>query len=318
MNEISTTSNKKEVSGGATTIARTRHMAPIIIGDEPIMAAVTDDGIRLLSERGVTKLFGSKRGGAHWRRARSDDGTENIPPFLSAMNLRPFVLEDDLLVKGLANRIKFMGAGGRGDGIDATLLPRMCDAILRARAQGKLLPKQTTIGIQAEIIVRGLAHIGIIALVDEATGYQTDRAKDALEQMLRRFVSAELSRWASTFSNDFYRELFRLRNITYDEFSNKRPQYIGHLTNDIVYARLAPNVLERLREVAPRNDKGGLKTRLYYNLKDPGYQKLVEHLASVTTVMKLSSTWKQFYHNLNRVAPRFDNTMTLMLEAPED
>ena len=49
---------------------------------------------------------------------------------------------------------------------------------------------------QAEIIMRGLAHIGIIALVDEATGYQRDRASDALSKILEASSTISTERMA--------------------------------------------------------------------------------------------------------------------------
>jgi hypothetical protein len=95
---------------------------------------------------------------------------------------------------------------------------------------------------QCEILLRGLARVGIIALVDEATGYQRDRAKDALAKILEAFIAKELQAWVQTFPVDFYEQLFRLRSLDYPAYSVKRPQYFGVLTHDIMYKRLAPGV----------------------------------------------------------------------------
>jgi hypothetical protein len=43
-----------------------------------------------------------------------------------------------------------------------------------------VLPRRSNIADQCEALVRGFARVGIIALVDKATGYQKDRARDAL------------------------------------------------------------------------------------------------------------------------------------------
>lgn len=107
-----------------------------------------------------------------------------------------------------------------------------------------------------------------------------------------------------TFPADFYREMFRLRGLPYNG-SVKRPQYIGHLTNDLVYARLAPGVLEELRRVTPRDEKGRLKNRFFQRLtEDLGHPRLLEHLASVTTLMKACDRWDQFVPMLDRSLPR--------------
>jgi P63C domain len=100
----------------------------------------------------------------------------------------------------------------------------------------------TGIAQQCEILVRGFARVSIIALVDEATGFQRDRAKNALAQILEAFVAKELQPRIKTFPDDYYAQLFRLRGLEYPNDSVKRPQYFGTLTNDIVYKRLAPGV----------------------------------------------------------------------------
>jgi len=73
----------------------------------------------------------------------------------------------------------------RALGYDAEALPAICEAVLQARADGALHPRQLHIAARCELIARGLMRIGIIALVDEATGYQADRARDSLARILR-------------------------------------------------------------------------------------------------------------------------------------
>jgi hypothetical protein len=162
-----------------------------------------------------------------------------------------------------------------------------------------------------DILVRGLATVGIIALVDEATGFKYDTARDALQEILRQFISEELVRWASTFPDDFYRELFRLRDLEYSELSSKRPQYMGHLTNDIVYERLAPHVLEELKQLIPKTETGRRKYRYYWRLsRQVGHPKLREHLSNLVTLMKASSSWKGFYRLLERAKPKYKDLLT--------
>jgi hypothetical protein len=69
-------------------------------------------------------------------------------------------------------------------GYRADLLPIVCEVYLQARDAAVLPPNQQHVAKQADILMRGLAHVGIIALVDEATGYQEFRAKDALSRIL--------------------------------------------------------------------------------------------------------------------------------------
>jgi len=57
------------------------------------------------------------------------------------------------------------------------------------REKGKELPaRQKIVADQCEILLRAFAKIGIIALVDEATGYQYERERFELQKILKLFV----------------------------------------------------------------------------------------------------------------------------------
>ena len=193
--------------------------------------------------------------------------------------------------------------GQRAHGYDATLLPKICDVYLKARDEKALLTSQQHIAKACDLLIRALAHVGIIALVDEATGYQADRARRALAEILEKFISEELRRWVKTFPADYFKELCRLKGVVFRS-DMKLPQYFGHLTNDIVYKRLAPAVLRELQERNPRSESGRRHHRHHQWLSiDIGHPKLLEHLGLVIGVMKLSDDFNDFKKKLNRIAP---------------
>ena len=201
----------------------------------------------------------------------------------------------------------------RALGYDAELLPKICEIVLQAGADGALHPRQLHIAAQCELIARGLMVVGIYALVDEATGYQQERARDALAQILEQFIAKEFQPYIRLFPPEFYENLYRLRGLEFPRDTGKHPQYFGHLTNDIVYARLAPGVLEKLRRVVPKRESGkGRKYPFTRRLTEEiGHPKLREHLASVTTIMKLSDGYDDFGRKLDRIHPSYDETMQL-------
>ena len=163
--------------------------------------------------------------------------------------------------------------------------------ILGARDAGVLPVNQEHVAKQADILIRGLAHVGIIALVDEVTGFQRDRTRDALARILEAFIAKELQPWIKTFPSEFYEEMFRLRGLQYPATTVKRPQYFGTLTNNIIYDRLAPGVRKELQQGIPRNEDGRPTKKYFQKLtQNTGYPKLREHLGSVVTLMKLSDT----------------------------
>lgn len=285
---------------------------PIQIGDSRIECYVLADGTRVLTQSSVLLAMGRSR-----TPRRIGTKEDDLPPILQGKAIRPFV-SDEVYEK--AKPITFrLPTGGRASGYNAELLPAICDVFLRARAEGKLPPNQKHIAAQAEILVRGLARVGIIALVDEATGYQEVRAADALAKILEAFVDKELQPWVTTFPVDYYREMFRLRGLDFPTATVRRPQYFGHYTNNIVYSRLAPGVLQELKRVQRRNDDGRPKDKLFQRLtSNKGYPQLREHLGSVVTLMKLSDDWDDFMAKLDRLHPKLGETMPLPLEWGQD
>lgn len=312
----------------AKTAAETRWAAirdspiyqPEAVGDLPIVgqtipcAVIVVEGeiIRLVSERELVKSLGGKRGGSHWLRAKQDAAAANLPPILSASNLRPFIGEE--LWEGLNTRYHYkVGSRAIAYGLRGELYPMICDVFLKARDAKELLDSQDEIARTADILMRALAHTGIIALIDEATGYQKKRAVDGLARILEAFIAKELQPYIrGTFKPEFYEGLFRLRGLDYQKDTVKRPQYFGCLTNDIVYRRLAPGVLEELKKVATRNEAGRPTHKYFQRLtSNVGYMKLVEHLGAVVATMKLSSTYADFIEKLDKVAPRYGQNWLL-------
>ncbi|MDB5320109.1 MAG: hypothetical protein JWN40_1740 [Phycisphaerales bacterium] len=196
--------------------------------------------------------------------------------------------------------------GGIALGYEATILADLCEAVLKAREEGGLQASQFRIAKQCEILLRGFARVGIIALIDEATGFQADRERDALAKILEAFIAKELRPWVRTFEPEFYQQLFRLKGIEF-KGTLKAPRFIGKVTNDLVYDRLAPGVREELNRINPTNDKGQRKHKNFQWLtQNLGYQKLKEHLKALTVLMSVFDDWETFKKKLDKALPRQD------------
>lgn len=271
------------------------------IGNAEIPCAVLEDGTRVLSRIGFIQAIGRKgkaKGG------RKYDDEFKTPVFLTAKNLKPFVSKE---LKENSKPIIFKTKqGGEAIGYKAELLPQVCNVFLEAGDADSLLRNQLHIAEQCRILIRGFAVVGIAALVDEATGYQDARARDALYKILEQYIAKELMKWTKTFPDEFYRQLFRLRSWRYSYTSIKRPALVGKLTNDLVYERLAPGVLNELKQLNPKTPKGTRKHHHHRWLtRDFGHPRLREHLASVITLMKASARWDDFKRMINRALPKY-------------
>lgn len=281
------------------------HEGDLKLGNETIHCAVLEDGRRLLTQSDFMRALGRARqakGRAYY------DGDVNLPAFLTAKNLKPFI-PSDLYVTSSQIEFRPMKGGTIAFGYPAELLTKVCEVFLKARDAGDVLThNQQHIAKQADILMRALAHVGIIALVDEATGHQYDRARTALAEILEQFIAKELRAWASTFPLEFYREIFRLHNWPFDPANLKRPQVIGHYTNNIVYRRLAPGVLKELRDKNPAIEGRRKHKHFQWLSGDVGHPKLLAHLEGTKILMKESNTWEEFMGKLNRHYPIIETT----------
>ena len=302
---------------GKKDILRATHGSqdhPLQIGGTSIDCYVLEDGTRVVSQRSMIRALGLTRGGARNDIELTRIGAE-LPRFATLVWLKPFLNKD--LELALSNPILFRPSHATTYGYPATILADICDAILSARDAGAAGPRQASIVRQADILVRGFARVGIIALIDEATGYQADRARDALAQILQAFIAKELQPYVETFPIDFYRHLFRLRGLDFPSWSVKRPQYFGMLTNDIVYKRIAPGVLEELKRI--KLESGKSRDKLFQRLtSNIGYPKLREHLGSVVTIMKLNKTWQSFMDTLDQLHPKYGDTILLPMNYDQE
>jgi len=281
---------------------------PLKIGNLEIPCYVLEDGKRVLVQSGMFTALDISQGTADKR-----VGGDRLSKLIATKGLREFV--GDELTSAIVKPLKFRTpTGGEAYGYEATILADICDVVLEARKAEKLHPQQYKIADQCEILVRGFARVGIVALVDEATGYQDFRTRQALEQILDKFLRDELGKWAKRFPDTFYKEMFRLRGWAYDPNSIHRPSFVGTLTNDLVYSRLAPGVLEELKRITPRDELGRTRVRYHQWLtEDIGHPKLQEHLSAVIALMKASSDWRTFTRLLNRALPKYEGNLELEL-----
>lgn len=286
---------------------------PLKIGEIEIPCYVLQDETRVLSQRGLQTGIGMSISGGSF-------GEQRMAGFIDSFAKKGVDVKD--LPSRIRNPIKFRlpdGSKRTAYGFEATILADVCDMVLSARKNGALVPQQIHIADQCELLVRGFARVGIIALVDEATGFQRDRTRDALSRILEAFIAKELQPWVRTFPAEYYQEMFRLRSLPYDASSVKRPPYFGHLTNDVVYDRLAPEVLDQLKLRVPRNEAGRPTAKFSQMLtRNIGYPKLREHLGAVVATMRLSNDWHDFRAKLDRNYPSYSRPTQFTMQFEDD
>jgi hypothetical protein len=286
------------------------HEGIINIGDIEIACAVLNTGQRVITQSGFMVALGRARqakGRGHYK------GDVNLPAFLTAQNLKPFI-PSDLEVTSSQIEFRTLG-GGRAFGYADALLPEVCDVFVKAARARVLLQNQQHIADHAHIIMKGLARLGIAGLIDEATGYQEVRDKRALQALLDTYLRKELAAWAKRFPDEFYEHIFRLRGWQWKGRSRNPPQAVAGYTKDIVYARLAPQILEEIERKNPI--EGGRRKAKHHQwlTEDVGHPALAQHLHAVITLMRVSEKWDQFKLMLDRAHPKRGDTLQLPLMA---
>lgn len=290
------------------------------IGDVEIPCFVLDDGRRIVSESGINSTLGSTGGKSYkLRDATSDLGTGPTPLFLASKALQPFIHGAfdgmDLFT------VEYTDGPKISRGYEATILPKVCEVWLRAKEEGALQPSQIAKAKKAEILMRGLAHIGIVALVDEATGYQEVRPRDALQAYLEMIVRKELAAWVKKFPDEFYENIYKLKNWHWPGMGKNRYSVVGHYTRDLVFDRIAPGLLSELESKSPKDDRGNRKSKLHQWLtEDIGNPMLAQHMHSLIMLQRLAISngfgWNRFLKTVDQVMPRKGATLELGLTEP--
>ena len=279
------------------------HIGELQIGDMMFPCSVLSDGTRILTQSDFMTGMGMYYSG--WvAKNKPPDQAAGVPHFLSFKNLQPFIAKHLGDLHSIV--VKYRTEKGKlAHGIKAEIIPKICEVWMDADEGGNLGERQKVIAKKAKIIMRALAHVGIVALVDEATGYQEVRNKEALRALLDAFLQKEFATWAKRFPDEFYKEIFRLRGWEWNRLSVKRPILVGKLTNDIVYERLLPGVREELEHRNPKDDRGRRSHRHHQWLTDDvGHPALAQHLHAVLGLMRASASWQQFHDMLNRAFPK--------------
>lgn len=295
-------------------LPRASHDGPLQIGDAVLVAAVLPNGKRLLSQGTVLQAIGRSR----TPKAGTGGFTtvDDLPFFLQAETLKPFISEE--LMQSTTPILFRLKNGARTVGYDAMLLPMTCEVYLKFRdsllqqvedgdASEKknataLLKRYKHIIEACDRLTRGLARRGILAMVDDATGYQDDKMRQEIDRIIKTYVAPALAPWAQKFPHEFFRQAYRLLGWSYKPGQTKHSPYMGKFINKYVFEALPPGVLEELKRRLPKNEHGNRRAKLWQLLTiDTGIPHLDRQLTADITIMQLSESKKDFEDNWDKL-----------------
>lgn len=277
--------------GESPKLLTATHKGILPIGGLQLDCYVLEDGRRVFHKRGMAKAMGLKSEGGN--------------AFMKTLQRKSLGSEVDVeLWSKIENPIVFNSLGSDpAHGYEAEVLVDVCKAVIRANDAGKLTKTQEPMARQARAIVNTLATVGIIALIDEATGYQTDRDPRALRLLVDAYIEKEKREWEKEFPDDFYISLNRVYGS--EEFVTRaggsivinKPQHFGNFTNKYVYGPLeSGEVLKELQRLNPQVDTKGTRKQRFHQFLSEGYglEKVREQRQEVLTMLKIADDIDDF------------------------
>ena len=281
-----------------------------------ISCYVLQDGRRILSTSGMQKALAIVND-------EKERSSGRLAEILSSKHVSSCISNENLSAK-ISPILCYRGAQ-KIAGYEASVLPEICEIMLKVRDYAvtnniELGSRQKAVIAQSDIIIRALARVGIIALVDEATVYQYYREKDELQKILKAYISEELLPWQKRFPDVFYKELFRLNGWDFTVNGiKKRPGIIGKWTNMFIYEELPNGVLDELKKKTPKSESGNRTSRYHQLLTlDIGEPNLEKQINKVITLFQVSDNMKQFCDNFKKMKMRQIGQMELPFEFDEN
>jgi hypothetical protein len=287
------------VQDGEPSVPIARWPGALKIGTVELPVYVLDDGLRVISRTGATDVITGRKGGG------------NLESYLGVGALVGYIPEDwhehmiEFVIPGVQNKTV--------RGITAETFLDICRAYVRALDDGALVTnRQKDIAAKASMFLAACAKVGLVALIDEATGYQYERAEDALQFKLRLFLEEEMRKWEATFPDELWREFGRLTN--WGGKINQRPKYWGKLVMELVYEYLDPDVAEWLKEHNPKPQKG--QNHHQWLSSQYGLRRLVEHIWMVIGLAKACHTMSELKARMAELYGRQPVQLTMFLPPP--
>ena len=305
--EIAILGNESEHS----QLQKATHWGDLKLGDGILIPCyVLNDGQRIFSLSGVVSALTGGDGGqlASYINVRSIRGY--LPPELipAENGTIPALINFDTTGQGFAKT---------AIGVPVEKFMDICIAFSTALQEAnsgadaiKLTDRQKEIAVKANSYLRATAKVGIIALVDEATGYQYDRPVDALQFKLKLFLQEEMREWEKTFPDDLWIQFSRLTN--WKGSIHSRPKYWGKLVNELVYGYLDKDVYAWLKTNAPK-PVGGLSYHRWLT-EQYGLKKLMEHLWQLIGMASACTTMDQLRRKMGEKYGKIPIQMMMFID----
>lgn len=267
------------------------------LGPRLVECFVFEDGRRALGTANVESLVGAN-GGRHFqeRFAKLLEETPAAKPVVSGM--RNAVKSLNSKGKEPAAKLKTIEFthpvnGQRAFAYDTDGVLFILQTYATAFRSGKLRKNQEHLGAAATDVLLACAGTGLVALVDEATGYQTTRAPDYLQQRMALYLLDNPSKWRRFFAEDLSATICRLYGKPIVAANGAR--WLAGVWSQLYKMVLGEDVYAELKRRNPEPQHGSNHTQ---HLTDPAKGVLTKDLEIVHAIAKTSQSRDEFWNRL--------------------
>lgn len=240
---------------------------------------VLSDGQRVFRLSNLTKALRDKEHGKFGNYLAASNIVKYLPE-----RLRPLTDENhDRTPQGV---MEFEFDGKIEKGYNSEDFMDVCSAFVTANLNNeKLSEAQQEIVKNANKFILATAKIGIVALIDEATGYQAERNSKELQLKMKYFLVDDMNKareWEKTFPDELWYEFGRLTN--WKGSLKLRPKYWSKLVNALIYRLLDKDIAEFLKNNKPPKYTG----QKYFQWLNEGYgiKELTQHMWQIIGMAK--------------------------------
>ncbi len=290
-NEGKTGNQPPKIKGGGTEIKSSKKplkvwgKGPVKFYDIELDCYILEDGTAVLNSAKMMKAIGRP-----WKGQYKKD---ELPTFIGAANLRPFVEKSPELLERLKG-IEFYDGSVLTSGYHADILPLVCNVYLEARQARALTPNQLPIAQKCEILIRSFARVGIVALIYERLGFERYKNPEALRMLIESYFADDVRKWFKEFPDELYAQLDRIYGNE-KTTSRNRPLYYATFTRKYIYDPVEKGLV--LKELDKRNpSKGGRRKERHHSLlnEEKGLKALRAMIWQVVGTLKISANKRRF------------------------
>lgn len=213
--------------------------------------------------------------------------------------------------------VSYIGPGSESDagmtihGFETTTFVEILKFLMDMRREKVLLDNQLFLAERAEAMLLSLANTTLDSIVYQETGFWKAIEGQRVSEILDKFLQDHARKWAKTFPDEFWVKLIKIKGFP-SYYALKRPGFVGHWVNDLIYDRIAPGFKNKLNKLNPRLPSGYRKNNHHqHTTEDYGLPELKAHLIKVIAYMDAAANETQFMRMLNCGTPRFGDTYEL-------